>query len=255
MGKGRTRETESTITLRNWRTGEETRWRVRRVKTHESCISGVEIQCFDKKKGKALNHFSISRNERLVDTALSLPRAKARRKELMLKEAEAYDPMRRRDARRRFSIERMVMKAVTEIETKLPADERLTNAQVKLNEAFELLADYYDKVKKEKSESAEEAVVRLRKENDVLRGIATKVMPCHYCGAEELAKCPYGFPGCSLADDLFPADETQAKWMEKLREAAKAMGALIFRSDLTQDEKESKCRELALQIEPLRVGE
>lgn len=110
------------------------------------------------------------------------------------------------------------------------------------------------------TDSAE--VQRLQRENDVLRGIATKIMPCHYCGAEELAKCPHGFPGCSLADDLFPADEAQATWMadqrkalDDAREAVKDMGALIFRADLTQAEKEARCGEIARRIEPLNDQE
>lgn len=48
----------------------------------------------------------------------------------------------------------------------------------------------------------------VRKENDILRGIAAKVMPCHYCRATELARCPHGFPGCALADDMMVADDT-----------------------------------------------
>jgi hypothetical protein len=44
-----------------------------------------------------------------------------------------------------------------------------------------------------------------RAENAVLRGIAGKIMPCHYCGAGDIAKCPHGFPGCALADDMWAA--------------------------------------------------
>lgn len=51
---------------------------------------------------------------------------------------------------------------------------------------------------------------RLCAENDTLRGIAAKVMPCHYCGVDNIAKCPHGFPGCSLADDVFCAEELYA---------------------------------------------
>lgn len=46
----------------------------------------------------------------------------------------------------------------------------------------------------------------LFKENDILRGIVAKIMPCHYCGADNIARCPHGFPGCSLGDDLFVAE-------------------------------------------------
>jgi hypothetical protein len=46
---------------------------------------------------------------------------------------------------------------------------------------------------------------RLRKENDILRGlIADSNMECIYCGLPkaEMAKCPSGFPGCGRADDM-----------------------------------------------------
>lgn len=49
---------------------------------------------------------------------------------------------------------------------------------------------------------------RLTKENDTLRGIASKIMPCHYCGVDDIAKCPHGFPGCALADDITVCDES-----------------------------------------------
>ena len=48
-------------------------------------------------------------------------------------------------------------------------------------------------------------VAQLRKENDVLRKkLAESKEPCVYCGlpAEDLAKCPHGFPGCGRADDM-----------------------------------------------------
>jgi hypothetical protein len=63
---------------------------------------------------------------------------------------------------------------------------------------------------------------RLRKENDVLRGMAATKMPCHYCGAKTMGECPRGFPGCALADDLMAAEETQFKALmdecERLRQ-------------------------------------
>lgn len=44
------------------------------------------------------------------------------------------------------------------------------------------------------------------RENTTLRAIASKIMPCHYCGAKEIGLCPHGFPGCSLADDVMIFD-------------------------------------------------
>lgn len=50
----------------------------------------------------------------------------------------------------------------------------------------------------------DEELKRLRKENDTLRALlGNSAKPCVYCGlpAEDQAKCPSGFPGCSRADD------------------------------------------------------
>jgi len=46
---------------------------------------------------------------------------------------------------------------------------------------------------------------RLRKENDIMRGlIAESNMDCIYCGLPkaDMVKCPSGFPGCGRADDM-----------------------------------------------------
>ncbi len=64
---------------------------------------------------------------------------------------------------------------------------------------------------------------RLRAENAFLRGIASKVMPCHYCGAKTISECPHGFPGCALADDIFCAEESASMELRKLREKIKAL--------------------------------
>lgn len=61
--------------------------------------------------------------------------------------------------------------------------------------------------------------LRFQKENDVLRGIAAKIMPCHYCGVDSIGKCPSGFPGCALADDLTCAEECANKEVRKLTTA------------------------------------
>ena len=62
----------------------------------------------------------------------------------------------------------------------------------------------------------ESDLARLTRENETLRGIAARVMPCHYCGAAGLALCPHGFPGCALADDLMGFDACANR---ELREA------------------------------------
>lgn len=71
-------------------------------------------------------------------------------------------------------------------------------------------------------EVRDQRIAELERENDVLRGIASKVMPCHYCGAGEIAKCPHGFPGCALADDIFVAEESYSAEIKRLREAIEA---------------------------------
>jgi len=61
---------------------------------------------------------------------------------------------------------------------------------------------------------------RLTKENNILRGLVAKtVQPCHYCGVENISKCPSGFPGCDLADDIAVAeDDTFKRLLEQKRE-------------------------------------
>ena len=75
-----------------------------------------------------------------------------------------------------------------------------------------MLRDSFDKVNElEASLSAAQA------ENNVLRGITSKFAakhgPCHYCGVEDIAKCPTGFPGCALADDLLCSEDEHMRGM------------------------------------------
>lgn len=56
-------------------------------------------------------------------------------------------------------------------------------------------------------ESESEKLLRFEKENTILRGMVAKILPCHYCGLDDISKCDYGFPGCSLADDLLCGEE------------------------------------------------
>lgn len=61
---------------------------------------------------------------------------------------------------------------------------------------------------------------QFRKENDILRGIASKVMPCHYCGVKNIAECPHGFPGCALIDDVMAGEDTHVKELRARLEKA-----------------------------------
>jgi len=64
-------------------------------------------------------------------------------------------------------------------------------------------------------------------ENTILRGLAAKTEPCHYCGAETIIKCPRGFPGCALADDILVAEEEATKrWGERIATAEAQVAAL-----------------------------
>lgn len=61
---------------------------------------------------------------------------------------------------------------------------------------------------------------QLQKENTILRGkVAESGLPCMYCNlpAEDFAKCPQGFPGCSRGDDLMCADIEKDKTSEPAR--------------------------------------
>lgn len=54
----------------------------------------------------------------------------------------------------------------------------------------------------------ESVIASVMAENATLRGLVAKVvMPCHYCGVDNMAKCPSGFPGCALADDLLCGED------------------------------------------------
>ena len=57
----------------------------------------------------------------------------------------------------------------------------------------------------------------LREENDCLRAIASKIMPCHYCGLDDVSKCRSGFPGCALMDDRLGGDECANEVVRELR--------------------------------------
>ncbi|MDO8534709.1 MAG: hypothetical protein Q7S17_08225, partial [Xanthobacteraceae bacterium] len=86
--------------------------------------------------------------------------------------------------------------------------------------------------------------------NNILRGIAAKIMPCHYCGAADIALCPHGFPGCALADDLYPADAAQATWMRDLRKRAEtAEAALATARDEALEELALLCDTAAYELQ------
>jgi hypothetical protein len=67
-------------------------------------------------------------------------------------------------------------------------------------------------------------LLRLRGENDTMRALLCKIMPCHYCGAAEMVRCPYGFPGCGLMDDI---QNGEISYAAELRRTRKALGKLI----------------------------
>lgn len=54
-------------------------------------------------------------------------------------------------------------------------------------------------------------VVRLSRENSHMRTLLAHVPDekCIYCGLDNMAKCPRGFPGCSKADDLIAGEDVE----------------------------------------------
>jgi hypothetical protein len=83
------------------------------------------------------------------------------------------------------------------------------------------LADVAEATRRECAEVAQEAIgenvrktAALDAENTILRGMAARLMPCHYCKVDDIAECPSGFPGCALADDLIVADDLAFKNMK-----------------------------------------
>jgi hypothetical protein len=53
----------------------------------------------------------------------------------------------------------------------------------------------------------------LKAENDAMRAIIANspAIPCIYCGAGTMARCPRGFPGCGQADDLMVSGDEAMK--------------------------------------------
>jgi hypothetical protein len=69
--------------------------------------------------------------------------------------------------------------------------------------------------------SDETEIERLRRENDMLRGLLPALeASCAYCGLTDMAQCQRGFPGCAQADDLMCSnDETLMRLIADRREA------------------------------------
>lgn len=69
---------------------------------------------------------------------------------------------------------------------------------------------------------------RHSRENDILRGMVARSVqpgqPCHYCGVDSVAKCPRGFPGCGLADDIMCGDDA---YVHSLLQRVREQGAKI----------------------------
>lgn len=72
----------------------------------------------------------------------------------------------------------------------------------------------------------------LEAENTVLRKIAARLMPCHYCGVEQIAECPRGWPGCALADDVDAADQLTAATIQALVNKMGAVMPLAHRASM-----------------------
>lgn len=80
-------------------------------------------------------------------------------------------------------------------------------------------------------EQAKQNLEEIEKENTFLRALAAKIMPCHYCGVDDIGKCPSGFPGCAMWDDLCAFEP------EMLKEQAKTIRELQEQIKLNQEPK------------------
>lgn len=60
----------------------------------------------------------------------------------------------------------------------------------------------------------EQRIAELERENTFLRPLANKEK-CLHCGEQDMARCPFGFPGCAKADDIVCAD---AEFLRETRE-------------------------------------
>lgn len=84
----------------------------------------------------------------------------------------------------------------------------------------------------------ENDIHKLRQENDILRGIAANIMPCHYCGVDNIAKCPRGFPGCGLVDDMMAAEDCMSGEIMDLRSQLEELKKKSMPTEPTTTEEE-----------------
>lgn len=94
-------------------------------------------------------------------------------------------------------------------------------------------------------------LAQLEKENNCLRAIASKIMPCHYCGIDNISKCPSGFPGCALMDDVMVAGDTIVQEYRKLKAQCEKLESLGRHHDLCRKALSVPENEPILEIKEL----
>ena len=97
------------------------------------------------------------------------------------------------------------------------------------------IASYTSLFETEEELTLEQCREELTRENDTLRAIAAKVMPCMYCGVDSIAKCPRGFPGCGLADDISCYQDTLATALIAERKRVEVLERALVRDSLYVD--------------------
>ena len=91
------------------------------------------------------------------------------------------------------------------------------------------------------------------RENMALRGVvANAAIPCVYCGKENMAECPRGFPGCARADDMLCGEEAFGEEMKRLREKLAAVNRLRQSETDRADAAEAKLAEAERERELAR---
>jgi regulator of replication initiation timing len=68
----------------------------------------------------------------------------------------------------------------------------------------------------------------LRAENSTIKSVLSLVPgKCLYCGLEDIAKCPSGFPGCARADDMLCGEDEASRRLIEERDALRAENDLL----------------------------
>jgi len=86
-------------------------------------------------------------------------------------------------------------------------------------------------------------IATLRAENSTIKSVLSLVPgKCLYCGLEDIAKCPSGFPGCARADDMLCGEDEASRRLIEERDALRADNQRAW----------NKCAELEIERDTMR---